>query len=84
MGQPCASRRQHAGRSGRTHLRHLQSLRASIENSSRLLPRIVGILKQANYRGWLALEYEDSEEPKVAVPRYLAELRRLTAGPPPA
>jgi sugar phosphate isomerase/epimerase len=48
------------------------------------LPRIVGILKEANYRGWLALEYEGREEPKVAVPRYLAELRRLTAGPSPA
>jgi sugar phosphate isomerase/epimerase len=48
------------------------------------LPRIVGILKAANYRGWLALEYEDEEEPKVAVPRYLHELRKLTAGPSPA
>jgi sugar phosphate isomerase/epimerase len=42
------------------------------------LSRIVGILNKANYRGWLALEYEDEEEPKTAVPRYLAELRRLT------
>lgn len=43
------------------------------------LPRVVGILNAVNYRGWLALEYEEEEEPKVAVPRYLAELRRLTA-----
>lgn len=42
------------------------------------LARVVGILKDANYRGWLALEYVDSEDPKVAVPRYLEELRRLT------
>jgi sugar phosphate isomerase/epimerase len=45
------------------------------------LPRIVRILSDINYRGWLALEYEDEEEPKIAVPRYLADLRRLTASP---
>jgi sugar phosphate isomerase/epimerase len=48
------------------------------------LPRVVGILNAVNYRGWLALEYEEEEEPKVAVPRYLAELRRLTAPAPAA
>ncbi len=48
------------------------------------LPRVVGILNAVNYRGWLALEYEEDEEPKVAVPRYLAELKRLTSVPPPA
>jgi sugar phosphate isomerase/epimerase len=46
------------------------------------LPRVVRILSDINYRGWLALEYEDEEEPKIAVPRYLEELRRLTATPP--
>jgi sugar phosphate isomerase/epimerase len=45
------------------------------------LPRVVGILKAVSYRGWVALEYEDEEEPKTAVPRYLDELRRLTAVP---
>jgi hypothetical protein len=40
----------------------------------------VRILSDINYRGWLALEYEEEEEPKIAVPRYLDELRRLTAG----
>ena len=45
------------------------------------LPRIVRILSDINYRGWLALEYSDQEEPKIAVPRYLDELRRLTASP---
>ena len=45
------------------------------------LPRVVGILNEVNYRGWLALEYPDQEEPKIAVPRYLNELRRLTAVP---
>lgn len=46
------------------------------------LPRVVQILKDANYRGWVALEYEEEEEPKVAVPRYLEELKRLTAAAP--
>jgi len=48
------------------------------------LARVVQILKDVNYRGWVALEYEEEEEPKVAVPRYLAELRRLTAPAPRA
>lgn len=43
------------------------------------LRRVIGILQKVNYRGWLALEYEEDEEPKTAVPRYLAELRRLIA-----
>jgi sugar phosphate isomerase/epimerase len=43
------------------------------------LARIVKILQDVNYRGWLALEYSGPEEPKVAVPKYLEELRRLTA-----
>jgi len=41
------------------------------------LARVVGILKKANYRGWLALEYEDEEDPKTAVPRYIEQLRGL-------
>lgn len=41
------------------------------------LPRLVGILRAANYRGYVALEYEAAEDPFVAVPRHLAELRRL-------
>jgi len=45
------------------------------------LARVVKILNDVNYRGWLALEYEEEEEPKVAVPRYLEELKRLIAQP---
>jgi sugar phosphate isomerase/epimerase len=41
------------------------------------LQRVVGILKKANYRGWLSLEYEDEEDPKTAVPRYIEQLRSL-------
>jgi sugar phosphate isomerase/epimerase len=41
------------------------------------LPRIVDMLKRANYRGYLVLEYEEAEDPKVAIPRYIDELRKL-------
>ena len=41
------------------------------------LPRLVGILKKAGYRGYVALEYEAREDPKTAVPRYLKTLRGL-------
>jgi sugar phosphate isomerase/epimerase len=41
------------------------------------LPRVVKILQDANYHGYVALEYEAKEDPKVAVPRYIRELRKL-------
>ncbi|MBI3469612.1 MAG: sugar phosphate isomerase/epimerase [Planctomycetes bacterium] len=41
------------------------------------LAKFVGILRDANYRGYVALEYEAAEDPNVAVPRHLAELRKL-------
>lgn len=41
------------------------------------LARIVEILRRGGYRGYLTLEYEAAEDPMVAVPRYLAELRAL-------
>jgi sugar phosphate isomerase/epimerase len=43
------------------------------------LPRIVGILRAAGYRGFVALEYEAKEDPFVAVPRYLEQLQQLIA-----
>ncbi len=39
------------------------------------LPRIVKILRAANYQGYVALEYEAAEDPWVAVPRLLKEMR---------
>lgn len=39
--------------------------------------RIIGLLKTAGYRGFVALEYEAKEDPKTAVPRHLRELRKL-------
>lgn len=41
------------------------------------LPRVVKILRDANYQGWVALEYEAKEDPWKAVPKYLAQLRPL-------
>jgi sugar phosphate isomerase/epimerase len=43
------------------------------------LPRVIGILKEAGYRGFVALEYENESDPKEAVRRYLDTLRRLIA-----
>jgi len=40
------------------------------------LGRIVGILRDANYSGYVVLEYEAKEEPRDAIPRYLDELRK--------
>ena len=41
--------------------------------------RIVRILRDANYRGYVALEYEENEDPMTAVPAYLAKLRQAVA-----
>lgn len=41
------------------------------------LARYVKILKDANFHGYAALEYEAAEDPKVAIPRYVKELRKL-------
>ena len=41
------------------------------------LDRKIGILRTANYRGYVALEYEAKEDPKAAVPRAVAALRKL-------
>ncbi|MBL8848271.1 MAG: sugar phosphate isomerase/epimerase [Planctomycetaceae bacterium] len=39
--------------------------------------RIVNILKQAGYRGYLVLEYEESDEPRERIPVILDQLREL-------
>ena len=41
------------------------------------LKRLTDILRKANFRGYVALEYEAKEDAKVAVPRTLAELKKL-------
>lgn len=44
------------------------------------LARVVKILKDANFHGYVALEYEAKEDPKVAVPKFAKELRKLISG----
>ena len=46
------------------------------------LKRMVDVLKAASFRGYVVLEYEGSADPKTAVPKYVAELRKLIDGPP--
>lgn len=41
------------------------------------LGRMVRILKDGNFHGFVALEYEAADDPKTAVPRHVRELRRL-------
>lgn len=44
------------------------------------LRRLTEILREAHYQGYVALEYESSEDPWKAVPRILGELRSLFRG----
>lgn len=41
------------------------------------LSRVVSILREANYSGYVVLEYEGAEEPREAIPKHLAELRKV-------
>lgn len=41
------------------------------------LARVINILKNANYRGYVTLEYESAENPYKAIPEYLKKLRNL-------
>lgn len=41
------------------------------------LKRLIGILRAADYRGYVALEYEAAEDPKTAVPRHIETLKKL-------
>ena len=44
------------------------------------LAKVVKILKDANFHGYVALEYEAAADPMVAVPKYVKELRKLISG----
>lgn len=40
------------------------------------LKRVLSILRDAGYSGWVALEYEAEEEPREAIPRWIGELKK--------
>lgn len=44
------------------------------------LKKLAGILREANYQGFVALEYESKPDPWRAVPEHLAKLREALAG----
>lgn len=41
------------------------------------LAKEIEILRKVNYRGYVALEYEAKEDPRTAVPKHIATLRKL-------
>ena len=50
----------------------------TVEGAGADLPKVIGILREAKYSGYVVLEYNASEDPKIAVPRYLkTSLRSL-------
>ena len=59
-------------------------LRNAKEKTPADLEKIVGILKAANYQGWVTLEFEEKANPWQAVPIALAKLRPLLGGSAPA
>jgi sugar phosphate isomerase/epimerase len=51
--------------------------RAGMKKEDADLARLIDILRSANYRGYVALEYEAAEEARKAVPRHLEKLGKL-------
>jgi len=51
--------------------------RAGKKDEEADLKRLIEMLRGVNYRGYVALEYEAKDDPKVAVPRAAATLRKL-------
>jgi sugar phosphate isomerase/epimerase len=47
------------------------------------IPRLVKILRDANYQGWVTLEYEAKEDPWKAIPMWLGRLRDQINAPAP-
>ena len=53
--------------------------RGQPKNEPSDLPRVIKLLRDANYQGYLALEYEAAEDPWTAVPRWLKQLKDVLA-----
>ena len=51
--------------------------RAGMKKENADLKRLTDILRRANFRGYIALEYEAEEDPKTAVPRIIESLKKL-------
>ncbi len=51
--------------------------RAGMKKENADLKRLTEILRKANFRGYVALEYEAEEDPKTAVPRIIEALKKL-------
>ena len=56
-------------------------MRAPREGERADLSRVVQILREANYQGWVVLEYESKEDAWTGVPPLLAELKQLLDKP---
>jgi hypothetical protein len=41
--------------------------------------KVLDVLRKVDYRGWVALEYEDEQDPKKAVPPIIEQLQKLIA-----
>ena len=55
-------------------------LKATINNKPADMERIIKILRDVNYRGYVVLEYEERDDPKKAIPGYIKKLRELIHG----
>lgn len=54
--------------------------RAGMKKEEADLSRLVDLVRAAGYRGYVALEYEAAEDPKVAIPRHVESLKKLVRG----
>ena len=50
-----------------------------IDDDEALCSSLADLLRSVGYRGYVALEYEAKEDPKTAVPRHIATLKKLLA-----
>lgn len=56
-------------------------LKATVTRNGKKEPadfeRIIGMLRAADYRGYIVLEYEERDDPKTNIPKYIKKLRDL-------
>ena len=41
--------------------------------------RVIKLLRDVRYQGYVVLEHETAEDPRTTVPQYLQQLRKLTS-----